>query len=91
MNKEILIKGLLFVKAYKLTQKENEAFIMLLDKSYSVPELALKLNVNKITLHGIIQRLRLKGLIVLKYRDEKGTNIYEINTMELERFINIPI
>ena len=79
MNPEVLVPGLVFAEAHDLTHKEIEVVIPFLEKPYTTLELSEKLEVHKTTLHHIIQRLKLKGLLTLKNRDEKGTNLYEIN------------
>ena len=79
MNPEVLIPGLVFAETHDLTHKEIEVVIPFLEKPYTTLELSEVLKVHKTTLHHIIQRLKLKGLLILKNRDEKGTNLYEIN------------
>ena len=83
MKSEDLIPGMEFGNFYKLTRRETEILIPFLKKSYTTSELAKVLNVNKITLHNIIQRLKLKGLLILKDRDVKGTCLYEFNESKL--------
>ena len=84
MNSEVLIPGMKFANKHNLTQKEIEVLVPFLEKPYTTPELAEVLKKNKTTLHGIIQRLKLKNLLVLKNRDAKGTNLYEFNVSQLE-------
>ncbi len=84
MNSEVLIPGMNFAKKHNLTQKEIEVLVPFLERSYTTSELAEMLGVNKTTLHGIIQRLKLKNLLVLKNRDAKGTNLYDFNKSQLE-------
>jgi DNA-binding MarR family transcriptional regulator len=83
MSSEVLVPGLRFAKKHSLTQKEIEVLVPFLEKPYTTAELADVLKVNKTTLHHIIQRLKLKSLLVLKNRDEKGTNLYEFNLSQL--------
>ncbi len=84
MNSEVLIPGLKFAKKHNLTQKEIEGLVPFLEKPYTTLELSEVLEVHKTTLHHVIQRLKLKNLLILKNRDTKGTNLYEFNTFQLE-------
>ena len=84
MSSEVLIPGLEFAKEFELTQREISVLIPFLEKPYTTLELADFLKVNKTTLHHLIQRLKLKQLLVLKERDAKGTNLYEFNFIKLD-------
>ncbi len=84
MNLEVLIPGMRFANKHNLTQKEIQVLVPFLQKPYTTAELAEVLGVHKTTLHSLIQRLKLKNLLVLKNRDEKGTNLYEFNLKQLE-------
>ena len=84
MNPKVLIPGLKFANKHDLTQKEIEVLTPFLEKPYTTFELAKVLGVNKTTLHQLIQRLKLKQLLVLKNRDAKGTNLYEFNLFQLK-------
>ena len=84
MNSEVLISGLKFANKHDLTQKEIEVLVPFLEKPYTTFELAEVLGAHKTTLHHVIQRLKLKNLLVLKNRDEKGTNLYEFKLSQLE-------
>ena len=84
MNSEVLIPGMKFANKHNLTQKEIEVLVPFLEKPYTTLELSESLGVNKTTLHHVIMRLKLKNLLVLKDRDEKGTNLYEFNLKQLE-------
>ena len=79
MTEHNLIPGLKFARRFDMTQKEIQVLIPFLKRPYTTQELAEKLNVNKNTLHHTIQRLKLKHLLVLKERNERGTNLYEFN------------
>lgn len=81
---EVLICGLKFADKHALTQKEIQVLIPFLEKPYTTFELAEVLGVHKTTLHHLIQRLKLKNLLVLKDRDERGTNLYEFNLSQLK-------
>lgn len=84
MSSEVLIPGMKFASKHNLTQKEIEVLVPFLDKPYTTLELSEVLKVHKTTLHHVIQRLKLKHLLVLKNRDEKGTNLYEFDLSQLE-------
>ena len=84
MSLEVLIPGLKFANKQNLTQKEIEVLIPFLKKPYTTLELSELLGAHKKTLHNVIQRLKLKSLLVLKNRDEKGTNLYEFNLSQLK-------
>lgn len=83
MTTEDLIPGLSFARKYDLTHKEIEVLILFLKKPYTVSELSESLGAHKTTLHHVIQRLKLKNLLILKNRDGKGTNLYEFNLSQL--------
>ena len=85
MSSEVLVPGLKFANKHNLTQKEIEVLIPFLEKPYTTFQLADVLGAHKTTLHHVIQRLKLKSLLVLKDRDEKGTNLYEFNLSQLEK------
>lgn len=84
MSTEVLIPGMKFANKHNLTQKEIEVLVPFLGKPYTTSELAEVLDANKTTLHHVIQRLKLKNLLILKNRDAKGTNLYEFNLSQLE-------
>ena len=84
MNPEVLIPGMKFATKHNLTQKEIEVLVPFFEKPYTTLELSEVLGVHKTTLHHVIQRLKLKNLLVLKDRDEKGTNLYEFKLSQLE-------
>ena len=84
MNSEVLIPGMKFANKHNLTQKEIEVLVPFLEKPYTTLELSKVLGAHKTTLHHVIQRLKLKHLLVLKNRDEKGTNLYEFKLSQLE-------
>ncbi|GAI30965.1 unnamed protein product [marine sediment metagenome] len=84
MSSEVLIPGMKFASKYQLTPKEIEVLVYFLEKPHTIPELAEVLGMNKKTLHVVVQRLKLKSLLVLKNRDAKGTNLYEFNLSQLE-------
>ena len=79
MNPEVLIPGMKFVKEYNLTQKEIEVLIPFMEKPYTTSELAGVMEVHKTTLHHLIQRLKLKNLLVLQDKDSNGNFLYGIN------------
>ncbi|KKL05981.1 hypothetical protein LCGC14_2600590 [marine sediment metagenome] len=84
MSSEVLIPGMKFANKHNLTQKEIEVLVPFLEKPYTTLELSKVLGAHKTTLHHLIQRLKLKNLLVLKNRDAKGTNLYEFNLFQLK-------
>ena len=84
MKPEVLILGMKFAEKHNLTQKEIQMLIPFLEKPYTTLELSELLGAHKTTLHHIIQRLKLKNLLVLKNRDAKGTYLYEFNLAQLK-------
>lgn len=84
MSSEVLIPGMKFANKHNLTQKEIEVLVYFMEKPYTTSELAEVLGAHKTTLHHVIQRLKLKDLLVLKNRDAKGTNLYEFNLSQLK-------
>ncbi len=84
MSSEVLIPGMKFANKHNLTQREIEVLVPFLEKPYTTLELSKELGTTKATLHGLIQRLKLKNLLVLKDRDEKGNNLYEFNLAQLK-------
>ena len=83
MSQESLVDGLEFARKHNLTQKEIEILIPFLEKPLTAAQLAEKLGANKTTMHHIIQRLKLKNLLTLLERDNKGTNLYQFNVQQL--------
>jgi len=85
MNSEVLIPGMKFANKHNLTQKEIEVLIPFFEKTYTTLELSKVLGVHKTTLHHVIQRLKLKHLLILKDKDARGTNLYEFDLSQLEK------
>jgi len=79
MSIENLILGIGFAVEHELTLREMQVLLPFLSKPYTTQGLADEIGANKISLHHIIQRLKLKKLIVLEDRDEKGTFLYKFN------------
>jgi len=77
--REDLLPGMEFAKTNRLTYKEIEAILPFFNKPYTAQELADEIKVCVKTLQHVLQRLKLKGLIELKSRDENGTNLYELS------------
>jgi len=71
-------EGLLFVKEHELTRKEVNVLLQILNEPKTNQGIADGLGSPKSTIHHIIMRLKLKGLIDIHERDEKGTNIYKV-------------
>lgn len=84
MNQEALIDGLQFARKHNLTGREIIVLIPFLKEPLTAAQVAEKLVTNKTTVHHIIQRLKLKNLLVLLERDNKGTNLYQFNVQNLE-------
>ncbi|KKK72078.1 hypothetical protein LCGC14_2907470 [marine sediment metagenome] len=84
MNSEVLIPGMKFAKRYNLTHKEIEVLIPFLKKPYTTFDLSIFLGIHKTTLHQLIQRLKLKNLLVLREKDATGNNLYEFDLSQLE-------
>lgn len=71
-------EGLMFASRHALTKREMEVLILLLERPKSNQVISDELKSPKTTVHHIIIRLKLKGLIGVKDRDATGTNMYEI-------------
>jgi len=84
MLQETLIPGLEFANRFELTNKEMNTLVPFLSRPYTATDLAEKLNMSKVTLYGLIQRLKLKQLLKLKDRDSTGNNLYQFNIEILE-------
>lgn len=84
MKLEVLIPGIRFAQRHDLTQKEMELLVLFLEKPHTSHEVSEILGIHQKTLHRVIQRLKLKNLLILKNRDSKGTNLYEFNLSQLE-------
>lgn len=84
MSNEKLLPGLTFASTHDLTKREIEALCPFLKKPYTTPDLAEELKVNPTTLHHLISRLKLKGLLTLKDKDKDGRILYEFNATALE-------
>lgn len=78
MEPKQLKAGLEFAVKHKLTHREMEILTQFLDCDHTAATLAEVLKANKVTLHHIISRLKLKGLIVLRAKDERNY-IYTFN------------
>ncbi len=85
MDTKTLLDGLNFAKEYHLSPMEISALIPFFEKPRNTKELAEILNRNKVTVHHLIQRLRLKGVLVLKEVDSNGTYLFEFNNDTQER------
>lgn len=84
MNLNALIPGLEFIKKHNLTHREIEVLIPFLEKPYTTLELAEFFKVKKETVIWAIKRLNLKGLLIIKEIDAKGTHLYGFNQDQLE-------
>lgn len=79
MNSEALIPGMKFVLEKDLTPKEIEVLLFFLERPHTNNELVEKMNVPKTTIFHKLRSLRLKKILILKNRDDKGNNLYEFN------------
>lgn len=83
MDPKELIPGLEFAKKYDLTQREILVLIPHLKKPMTSKGVAEALKYNRGSLHHIILRLKLKRLLILKDRNEDGSNILEFDKKTL--------
>jgi len=74
-----LIHGLKFAARHDLTNKEMLVISEFIIKPYTNADLAELLGINKKTLYGFMQSLKLKNLLSLKDRDSDGNNLYQFN------------
>ena len=79
MSQQDLILGLKYAQKHGLTHREIELLLYFLNKKYTAEQLSSEMNKNVTTVYHVIQRLKLKNLISITDKDEKGTNIYEFN------------
>jgi len=79
-----LSPGLTFAMKHKLSPEQMRVLLKFLEKPYNTKDLAPELGLKQGTLHHLIMRLKLKGMIRLKERDDKGNNTYEFNEEVLE-------
>ncbi len=79
MEPKTLIKGLVFARDHNLSVKEMEVLIHYIQDDFTTLELSKVMNVLKTTLNNVIQRLKLKGLLKLKGKDNEKNNIYAFN------------
>lgn len=84
MKPEALIPGLKFSIKHNLTQRETEILLPFMEKDYTAQGLSDLLGSSTTTIHHLIQRLKLKKLLVLKDKDERGTYLYKFNLSQLE-------
>ena len=79
LDPEELLAGLKFADRYGLTPKEVEVVIPFLDGPQSTLQISNKIEIRKVTVHGIIQRLKFKNLLSLEEVGTKGTFTYKLN------------
>jgi len=79
MDYKDLIVGLNFAVKYELTKREMELLVLFLVKPLTTAEASKILEANPTTLHHIIQRLKLKRMLISKNRDSAGNNLYKFN------------
>ena len=79
MDAKDLIKGMEFTRDHKLVHSEIKTLIPYLSKPHTIQEVADVLGQPKTTVHHAIQRLKMRHLLVLKNKDERGTCLYQFN------------
>jgi len=85
MDTQGLISGLSFSVKHELTIRETETLIPLLTKDYTLIELSRQLGRTKESLNYLMQRLKIKKLVVIKGQvDTSRTLSYGFNTEILE-------
>lgn len=80
MSIEEITPGLHFAHKYKLTAKEIQTLLPFFNKPHTAVQISEEIGITLNTLRPTIQRLSHKGLIVLKSRDENGSNILMFDT-----------
>lgn len=84
MNPDALIPGIVFATKYELTKRECNVLIHFLENPCTTAEVLEKSGIEKKTLYSIIQRLKLKKILVLKDKDKDRFNLYEMNPEVLQ-------
>ena len=79
MDTKALIDGFEFAVKHNLTKREMEILVLFLEKPLTTSEAAKVLEANANTLHHTIQKLKLKGMLILESRDSLGNNLYKFN------------
>lgn len=79
MNQETLLHGLNFVKKYELTLRELDVLLRFFEKDWMVVELGDAIQWHRTTVHGVISRLKLRGLVIHKGRTESGHHLFGLN------------
>ena len=73
-----LEKGLKFAIEHEMSQKEMELFLIFMDNPTSTTEIAREMGAKMTTIHSIVSRLKLKGLIKL-INNSGQYKIYGVN------------
>jgi len=68
--------GLEFAAQHELTKREIEIILLFMEGDRTLDEAATALNSLKTSLYNTILRLKIKGLIELKDKKEKGVVVY---------------
>ncbi len=79
-----LSPGIELAMKYALSPKQMKVLLWFLKKPYNTQELAKELDIKPGTLHHLVMKLKLRRLLRLKGRDEKGNNTYEFNEEVLD-------
>ncbi len=74
---EELLAGLVYVIDYKLTLKELEILVKLIEKNMTTLQLAKFFNCDISRIHPLLRRLCLKGIIRANGKDSQGYHLYE--------------
>jgi predicted transcriptional regulator len=75
MKMEIL-SGLKFAAHHELTKREIEILLLFMEQDMTMDEAAKALNSLKTSLYNTLLRLKIKGLIEMKDKKEKGVVVY---------------
>lgn len=78
MNDELL-PGLEFALSHNLTNKEIRVLLPFLKEERTAEKIATYIGSRTGSIYPIIQRLRLKGILILKDKGEGGACLYGIN------------
>lgn len=79
MESKTLLNGFEFAIKYSLTKREVEILILFIGKNLKLSEVAEILESNANTLHHTMQKLKLKGVLILESKDTTGHHIYKFN------------
>jgi len=78
MKIEEVEPGVKYASQHRLTQGEMKILLILMEKPSTTQQIAEKLNTTGTLVNRQLMRLRLKDLVVIKDRDERGSNLFEV-------------